>query len=235
MRTFTCAIIDDEPLATEIIEQFVAKIPQLEIAFISHQPLEALALLNKEDIDILFLDIQMPDLNGVELLQMLHHKPFTIFTTAHQEHAFKAFELDATDYLLKPISFVRFETAVQKAIQRASTFQKNTDIKTYMFVKADYKLVKIEFEEILYIEGLKDYLKIEMLNEKHPIVTLMTMKHMETLLPRNFGRVHRSYIINYDKIKSFDRNQFNIANEWIPIGKSYEDEVDEKLKTLGFR
>jgi len=235
MTKYKCAIIDDEPLATEVLEQFVSKIPELEIAFVSHLPLEALAQLNTQDIDVLFLDIQMPELNGVELLQMLHHKPFTIFTTAHQEHAYKAFELDATDYLLKPISFARFENAVNKAIQRASLMQKKTDEKNYMFVKADYKLVKIEFEHILFIEGLKDYLKIVVDNEKFPVVTLMTMKHMETLLPKHFGRVHRSYIINFNKIKSFDRNEFVIGDEKIPIGKSYDEEVEQKLKNLGLK
>lgn len=232
---YTCAIIDDEPLATEVIENYVKRNGLLQIQFISNEPNDAIVKLNEHVVDILFLDINMPEISGVELLSMLHHQPFTIFTTAHQEYAVQGFELNAVDYLLKPISYMRFEKAVEKAVQRCNQVKPSANDKDYIFVKADHKLIKIRFDSIFYIEGLKDYLKIYSSDEKFPIVTLMTMKHMETLLPNQFQRIHRSYIANFDKIESVDHNQFLINKQLIPIGKSYEDDVDKLLLKMNIR
>ena len=193
-------IVDDEPLALDIIESYIEKIPDLELVARCDNAISANEILQKEHIDLIVLDIQMPQMTGIELIKSLRKAPKVIFTTAYSEYAVEGFELDALDYLLKPVAFDRFMKAVNKVTD--GTEKPNTASEDdYFFVKADKKLIKIHFNEILYIEGLKDYVIIK--KETGRVIALQTMKSLEAKLPSNiFMRVHRSYIVNIAKIKA---------------------------------
>ncbi|MCZ2102464.1 MAG: LytTR family DNA-binding domain-containing protein [Chitinophagales bacterium] len=228
-------IVDDEPLAQEIIETYVQQMPNLELVAICNNALEANEILKTESIDLMFLDIQMPQLSGIEFLKTLSHPPKVIFTTAHADYAIQGFELDAVDYLLKPISFERFFKAVNKASslvaprKQSETENGNGDSNdAFIFVKADKKLVKINFEDILYIEGLKDYVIIR--QETGRVITLQTMKSLEDKLPiTKFKRIHRSYIVNIKRITAILGNMVELIEsgkvKQLPIGKNYRDEL----------
>jgi DNA-binding LytR/AlgR family response regulator len=227
-------IVDDEPLALDILEAFIDKMPNLELVARCENAFEANEVLNNEDIDLIFLDIQMPQMSGVEFLKSLQNPPAVIFTTAFSDYAIEGFELNAVDYLLKPISMDRFMKAVNKASDRISQGGKltNTDEVDYFFVKADKKLVKIKFDDILYIEGLKDYVIIK--QETGRVITLQTMKSLEAKLPAPpFKRVHRSYIVNTNKIKALDGNSLEVIEKGqvkiLPIGKNYRDQLLKQI------
>lgn len=236
---YSCLIVDDEALALRLMEDYVLKIPQLEIVGKCSNALSALQILNSRQIDILFLDIQMPDLTGIELIKIVKNKPAIILTTAYSEHALEGYRLDITDYLLKPIPFERFVQAANKAIEwcnfknfnPALPTQNNTtqNLPDHFFVKSDYKQVKIFFSDILYIEGLREYVSI-FTSEKR-IITLETLKNMELLLAeQNFIRIHKSYIINKSKVNAINGNMVELGKQKIPIGKSYKSEVLQLLK-----
>ena len=203
-----CIAIDDEMLALDLIEDNIRKVPFLELVKTCRSAMEAMEVMRNNPVDLLFLDIQMPDISGIQLLKSLHHKPLVIFTTAFSTYAKEGFDLDVIDYLLKPYSFERFLKAVNKVHEYMDLHERATnqplakDVVTsqnYLFVKADYKLYKINIADILYIEGLKDYVKIYV-SEK-PIVTQMSMKTLEEKLPpHDFIRVHRSFIVAFNKI-----------------------------------
>jgi len=220
-------IVDDEPLALDIIESYIEKIPDLELVARCDNAIDANEILQKEHVDLLILDIQMPQMTGIELVKSLRSKPKVIFTTAYSEYAVEGFELDAVDYLLKPVAFDRFMKAVNKVKDGAdrSTVAADDD---FFFVKADKKLMKIHFNEILYIEGLKDYVIIK--KEAGRVIALQTMKSLEAKLPSNiFMRVHRSYIVNIAKIKAVVGNSLELIENGktkdIPIGKNYKDDL----------
>lgn len=232
-------IVDDEYMARMLLENYAQKLPNLEIVGLCENAIEALNYLRNEKIDILFLDIQMPHLTGLELVQTLQRKPAIVFTTAYSEHAVEGFRLDAIDYLLKPFSFERFVQAINKATNyisfqdnQQSQLPDNQEIKekeiNHLFVKADGKLIKVKFEEILYIEGLKEY--VSLYTAKDRIITLQSLKNLEEILPdSNFLRVHKSYIIALDKIQSIVGNQVEINKKMIPIGLTYKESLLEKL------
>lgn len=228
-----CLIVDDEPLAADVMESFVSKMPHLQLAGKANSATEALALLKTNKVDIMFLDIQMPEMTGLEFLKTLRNPPLVIFTTAYPNYALESYEIDAADYLLKPISFDRFVKAVNKAEER----MKNTepgDTPDYIFVKADGKLVRINIEEICYVEGLKDYVIIHTMNSK--VVTHNTMKNIEALLltDDNFIRIHRSYIINLRFVKEIEGNSFRVKDQLLTIGTTFKDEVQTKLEKFRF-
>lgn len=227
-------IVDDEPLAVEILETYVRQIPGLQWVASCNNALEANALLNSEPVDLVLIDIQMPQMTGIELIKSLEKPPKVIFTTAYPEFAVEGFDLNAVDYLLKPIDFNRFLKAVNKVLKEASPGEEkgkesslaNTD---FIFVKADKKLVKIDYEEIKFIEGLKDYVIIY--TDQNRIVTLQTMKSLEEKLPeRLFVRVHRSYIVNVHKIHSIHGDDIEILvkgqSKQIPIGNNYSENLN---------
>lgn len=231
-------IVDDEPLAQEIIETYVQKMPNMELVAVCNHALEANEVLKNETVDLMFLDIQMPQLSGIDFLKTLANPPFVIFTTAHADYAVQGFELDAVDYLLKPISFERFLKAVNKVSDKLSKRKQEQDSSIvefgegFFFVKADKKLVKVNFDDILYIEGLKDYVIIRM--EVGRVITLQTMKSLEDKLPvSKFKRVHRSYIVNIKKISAILGNMVEIMEggkvKQLPIGKNYRDELMEMI------
>ena len=227
-------IVDDEPLALDVLETYIEKIPQLNLVKRCNNALEANQVLKDHDVDLMFLDIQMPQLTGIDFLKTLANPPLVIFTTAYANYAIEGFELNAIDYLLKPISFERFLKAVNKAqeqleLQKKDSVVANTEEDAdFIFVKADKKLIKIKFTDILYIEGLKDYVIIRM--NAGRVITLQTMKSLEAKLPEGmFKRIHRSYIVSIDKINAVLGNMVEVVEKGqpkhIPIGKNYRDQL----------
>ena len=224
---FSCIAIDDEPIALDIIEDHVSKIPFLELKASFQNPLEAIEFLDDNQVDLIFLDIQMPELTGFEFLRTLDNAPFIVFTTAYPDYALESYELEAIDYLVKPIAFERLLKAVNKVKKRinnspqtATSITTSTTKKEYVFVKTDYKTVKIFLDDILYIESLKDYVAFHLKGDK--ILSLLSIRGVEAALgDERFVRVHRSFIINLDKIDMVERNIVSIEKIQIPVGESY--------------
>lgn len=226
----SCAIIDDEPLAVSLLESYALKTPFLELRGTYNSALNAIAELAEQPVDLLFLDIQMPELNGLEFSRILNDDTRIIFTTAFSQYALDSYKVNALDYLLKPINYADFLKSANKALQwyellrKPSTEQETNKINAEsIFVKTEYKLVRIELSSILYIEGLKDYVKIYTENEPRPILSLTSLKAMEEMLPDNrFIRVHRSFIVQPKKIKVIERNRIVFGKTYIPISDTYK-------------
>lgn len=221
MDNYKCIIIEDEPLALERTKNFVSKIPFLSLDAIFDNSLEGLSYLKNNKVDILFLDINMDELSGIELLESTKIQSQVIITTAYQEYALKGYELNITDYLLKPFTFSRLLQAVNKAQENLA---KKTTANTveYIFVKTENRLEKIIINDILYIEGMRDYRRIHTLNKK--IMTLQNFSELEQMLPQNLiCRVHKSYMVALNKIDSIERSRINISNQIIPISDTYKD------------
>lgn len=239
MKKITCLIADDEPMALSLIESYVLKTPFLELKAKCNSAIKAMEFLETDsDIDLFFLDIQMPDLTGLEFSRLLPAKSKVIFTTAFDQYAIEGYKVNALDYLLKPFDYNEFLNAAQKArnhfeincVQNAENQQnkKNSD---FIFVKSEYRQIKINFSEILYIEGLKDYVKIYTSSHPRPILTLMSLKKLEEELPsEQFMRVHRSYIISLEKIEAIERNHVVIKDGFITIAPNYKDILMEYIK-----
>lgn len=232
-----CIITDDEPLAVDVLESFITRIPEMELVARCSNAVEAFGVLSKQKVDLMFLDIQMPEITGLEFLKSLKNPPLVIFTTAYPNYALESYEIDAADYLLKPISFDRFLKAVNKATERLkqiSTPTDSPDQPEYIFVKADGKLIKITIPDIAYVEGLKDYVVIH--TKEKTIVTHNTMKNIENLLEKdeNFLRIHRSYIINMRHVKEIEGNSFRIKDQLLTIGTTFKEEVQNKLEKYRF-
>jgi two-component system, LytTR family, response regulator len=234
-----CLIVDDEPLALDLLESYVNKTPFLHLAGRCNNAIAAMDAVREGNIDLLFLDIQMPELNGMELSKMINEKIKIIFTTAFQQYALEGFKANALDYLLKPISYQEFMQAINKAVKwfdlvRSQAIHSDSDVDS-IFVKTEYKLVQISLRQILYIEGLKDYVKIYLENVAEPILSLMSMKNVEERLPADkFMRVHRSYIVQLDKIKTIERNRIVFGKTYIPISDSYKEPFAEFLSKRFF-
>lgn len=225
-----CAIVDDEPLALGLLESYVNKTPFLELAGKYSSAVQAMKELPGKHVDLLFLDIQMPELNGLEFSRMVDSSTRIVFTTAFGQYAIDGYKVNALDYLLKPISYVDFLQAANKALQWFELLQQPKEEIQSIFVKSDYKLVQIELNKILYIEGLKDYIKIYEEDSPKPILSLMSMKAMEDLLPSSrFMRIHRSYIVQKDKIRIVDRGRIVFGKNYIPISDSYKQVFQDFL------
>ena len=229
MIKLKCIIIDDEPLAQEVLERYLGNIRELELVRKCSNALEAFEVLHTEHIDLMFLDISMPVISGIDFLRSLRKAPSVIITTAYPDYAIQGYELDVVDYLVKPISLERFMKSVNKAIDRTrinpvSTFETKPSRVDYMFVKSDQKLIKIKFSDIDYIEGMKDYVKI--FTGEKMIVTLHTMKYFEGSLPSNeFIRIHKSYIVNVEAIKTVSGNELELRKSRLPIGSSFKENL----------
>jgi DNA-binding LytR/AlgR family response regulator len=221
--------IDDELLALKVIENFCNKVEGITLEKTFNKPAEALKYINKFPVDLLFLDINMPSLSGLDLYKAVKQNTMAIFTTAYSEHAVEGFNLNAVDYLLKPFTFERFLQAVNKA-QEYYTFlhQKETADPQDLFVRAEYSLVKLRIADILFIEGLGDYLKI-FVQDMKPVITRMTMKSISEKLPREFIRVHRSFIVPFGRIRQVRNKVIFIDNKEIPLGSSYEEEFFKRF------
>lgn len=229
-------IVDDEPLALDVLETYIEKMPELNLIQRCNNALEANEVLKQHDVDLMFLDIQMPQLTGIDFLKTLTKAPAVIFTTAYPNYAIEGFELDALDYLLKPISLERFMKAANKAIDQINLERKDanddsaaSEGEDFIFVKADKKLIKIRYADILYIEGLKDYVIIRIAEGKR-VITLQTMKSLESKLPaKQFQRIHRSYIVGIDKIEAVIGNMVEVTEKGqkkhLPVGKNYRDDL----------
>ncbi len=228
--TLNCAIVDDEPLALNLLESYVNKTPFLTLAGKYSSAVQAMKELPGKQVDLLFLDIQMPELNGLEFSKMVNPHTRIVFTTAFGQYAIDGYKVNALDYLLKPISYVDFLQAANKAVQWFEVLQQPKDEIDSIFVKSEYKLVQIELKNILYIEGLKDYIKIYEEGNTKPILSLMSMKAMEEMLPASrFMRVHRSYIVQKDKIRIIDRGRIVFGKTYIPVSDSYKQTFQEFL------
>lgn len=225
-----CAIVDDEPLALNLLESYVQKTSFLELVGKYSSAVMAMKELPDKKIDLLFLDIQMPELNGLEFSKMVPANTRIVFTTAFGQYAIDGYKVNALDYLLKPISYVDFLQAANKALQWFELLQQPREEKESIFVKSEYKLVQIMLKDILYIEGLKDYIKIYEENQAKPVLCLMSMKAMEEQLPpKRFIRVHRSYIVQKDKIRIIDRGRIVFGKTYIPISDSYKQAFQDFL------
>jgi DNA-binding LytR/AlgR family response regulator len=230
-----CIAVDDEPLALDIIEAYVARHPELTLVARCNNAAEASEVLKKHKVDLMFLDIEMPEITGLSFVKSLEHKPLFMFTTAYPDYALEGFELDAIDYLLKPIAYDRFEKGVEKALEYYKIKQ-NSDVaesdleNEHFFVKANQKLIKLSYSEIYYVEAFADYVKIFLADKK--IVTLQTMKNMERKLPpAMFSRVHRSFIVNRNHVASFSTSACEVNGVKIPIGKNYKEAFVALMKS----
>lgn len=229
-----CLIVDDEALARKLLADYVNKIPELNLVGSCENPIQAKQALLDKQVDLLLLDIQMPEITGVEFIKTLKDKPLTIFTTAYAEYALEGYELDIIDYLLKPISFERFFQAIAKAQDYLNYKNKANEISNhkptesketeqgYIFLKADYKIIKLYYNDILFIEGLKEYVKIH--TQEKNIITYISLQKLTELLPENrFIRIHKSYIVNIEKIDSIENTVVVVNKEVIGIGRSYKN------------
>ncbi len=232
MRTYNCIIVDDETLAQDLIETHLKKIPNTQIISKCHTAMEAIQALNEHHIDIMFLDIEMPDLTGIELLRSLDKPPLTVLTTAYSEYALESYELNVVDYLLKPVRFDRFFKAITKVLallkgSESEQVQKENEEESedYIFVKSEYKAVKVKFKNIVFIESMQKYVRFHLKDKK--VMSLMSLSSVIDILPATkFFRCHKSYIINLNEIESIDGNLLIMSSEdKIPVSKSFKSEL----------
>jgi two-component system LytT family response regulator len=236
-----CLVVDDEPLALHILEDYISKVPFLELVKATTNPIEALTLVQDGGIDLVFLDVQMPELTGLQFLKISNGKAKVILTTAYPQYALEGYELDVVDYLLKPIAFDRFFKSAQKAQtiilpaakpvvkEEPQPAQYDDFLSDFIFVKTEHKIQKVYLHDIMFIEGLKDYISIFTPEER--IITLQNMKKMEDALPeKHFIRVHKSYIVALNKIDSIERSRISIGEKVIPIGDTYRDLFFDKIE-----
>ncbi|WP_026712680.1 LytR/AlgR family response regulator transcription factor [Flavobacterium daejeonense] len=234
-----CVIIDDEPLAVDLIKEFVSKVESLELINTFNNAIDAIVMINTSNVDLIFLDIEMPHFSGIDFLNAIDKKPLVIFTTAYSDYAVEGFNLGAVDYLVKPIPFNRFLKSVMRAQQLflSNKIVPNTTTPTvvpenepdFMFVRSEYENVKINFSDILFIEGLKDYVKIYTTDNKFTLTLTSLIKLENMLSSKGFARIHRSYIINIKYVKSIQKNKVLLADKRIPISESYKNAFFEKI------
>jgi len=233
MTTIKCLIVEDEELARDLLEKFISKLTHLELVGKCENPLKAMPIMQEHSIDLLFLDIQMPELTGVEFLKMLSNKPTVIFTTAYPSYALEGYQLDVTDYLLKPFSFERFAQAVTKAsevirlkaLDKATPTNPKTNEKAYMLINSEHKVLKVKYADIRYIESMREYAAYHTTTQGR-ILSLKSLKQLEKELPiQQFIRIHKSHIINVDFVNALEGNMVIIGKDKLPIGASYKEQV----------
>ena len=233
----TCMVIDDEPLALQQIAAYIQKVPFLELKAQCQSAIEARQFLEQDTVDAIFCDINMPDLNGMDFVKSLTVPPLIVFTTAYSEYAVEGFRVNAVDYLLKPFGMQDFQRAANRLKERLSTEKSETGIENSqsddtIFLKTEYRIVKVAISDIRYVEAMSEYLKVWLESEKKPIVTLLSMKKMEERLPGYFMRIHRSYIVNLTKIQEVNKNRVIMdADTYLPIGDMYREAFQAYLDT----
>ena len=231
--TLNCVIIDDEPLAAELLASYAEKIPFLILQGTFNSATEAIKTIREKKIDLIFLDIQMPELSGLEFAKIIGEETRIVFTTAFSQYAIEGYKVNALDYLLKPISFEKFLEVAQKALTYFEGKNKLLAMKEdrFIFIKSEYKLQKVNFDDILYIEGVKDYVKFYVKDNPKGIMSLMNMKKVEEYLPQpEFMRIHRSYIVHMPEVKLIDRFRIVMNNQYLPISESYKDIVQKYVE-----
>lgn len=227
-----CAIIDDEPLAAGLLASYAEKTPELNLIGAYNSAVAAMKELRDNPVDLLFLDIQMPELSGLEFANLLPKETKIIFTTAFDRYAVEGYKVNAVDYLLKPVSYDKFLLSVNKVVElfNVANKQKVLSRDRFIYVKSEYKLIQIKFDDVLYVEGLKDYIKIYLSGSRKPVMSLMNMKKLEDLLPRpQFMRVHRSFIVNMSKADMIDRGRIVIEGSFVPVSDSYKEQFQDYL------
>ena len=233
-----CVIIDDEPLAVDLLKEFVSKVDSLELVNTFTNAIDAISIINHSNVDLIFLDIEMPHFSGIDFINAIEKKPLIIFTTAYSNYAVEGFNLGAVDYLVKPIPFHRFLKSVLRAQQifNPQNLPANSNpISTpeieqdFMFVRAEYENVKLNFSDIIFIEGLKDYVKIYTSDNKYTLTLISLIKLENILSSKGFARIHRSYIINIKHIKSIQKNKVLISDKRVPISESYKNAFFERI------
>ena len=242
-RKLTCLAIDDEPLALKQLVTYISKVPFLELAAQCQSALEARAFLEHDTVDAIFCDINMPDLNGMDFVKSLVVPPLVVFTTAYSEYAVEGFRVNAVDYLLKPFGLQDFQRAANRLLsrkeeggtskeERGTRKENDNNDNDVIFLKTDYRIVKVGLSDIRYVEGMSEYLKVWIEGEAKPIITLLSMKKMEEALPSYFMRIHRSYIVNLTKIQEVNKNRIIMdADTYLPIGDLYKEAFQAYLET----
>ena len=229
-----CIAIDDEELALELLEDNIKKVPFLTLVGKFHNPLEAMKMIQEEAIDLVFLDIQMPQLSGLQLIKSIQNKPMFILVTAYEKFALEGFELDVVDYLVKPVPLDRFIKACNKASDfyqlKFKSKNSNAHSNDFFFVNVDYSLLKIIKSDVIYIEGLKDYVKIHLKTSNNPVVTRITMKALEEMLPDGFIRIHKSFIVSISAITAVRKNSVFIGTLELSVGENYLDELKSLIQ-----
>lgn len=233
MNKYKCLIVEDEVLAQNLLKNHLEKIPEVEVVGAYQTAMDALAFIQKEEVDILLLDIQMPDLTGIELLRSIENPPLTILITAYSEYALEGYELNVVDYLLKPVKFDRFFKAIAKGLnllkERAASDHSIDSTPDYIFIKSDYKATKVSFEDVVYVEGMQKYVKFKLKNSQ--VTTLLSLSKLEEILPsKDFQRVQKSFIVNLNHITGIEGNQLVMINEdRVPVSKSIKPELIKRL------
>jgi len=233
-RKIPVIAVDDEPLALHLLAGYIHKTPFLDLLREFENPVEAMEFLNEEPVELIFLDIHMPDLSGTQMARMLLNGPKIIFTTAYVNYALEGYKLNAVDYLLKPFTYDDFLQSAQKArrlieLERKEAAWPETS-GDFLFLKSEYKVRRINFSDILYIEGLKDYVKVYLKNEQRPVLSISTLKNIEAKLPPDrFMRVHRSFIVNLEQVNTIERSRILFGNVRIPVGEQYKEKFEEFL------
>ena len=228
-----CMAIDDEPLALQQIAAYIGKVPYLELAAQCQSALEAQQFLQQDTVDAIFCDINMPDLNGMDFIKTLTAPPLVVFTTAYAEYAVEGFKVNAVDYLLKPFGLQDFQRAANRLSERLELRSESSQLEDdTIFLKTEYRIVKVSISDIRYVEAMSEYLKVYLESEPKPIITLLSMKKMEERLPSYFMRIHRSYIINLTKIQEVNKNRVIMDSDtYLPIGDMYKDSFQQYLDT----
>jgi two-component system LytT family response regulator len=229
MQPISCIIVDDEPLAVEVLENYVARLPKLESLGSYGDAFQAMEALRQQPVSVMFLDINMPGLSGLSLARSLSDPPLLVFTTAYAEHAVEGFELDAVDYLLKPISFERFVQAVEK-VSRALQQKPASREEGHLLVRADKKLHRVAWKDILYIEALGDYVKVHLQGQDKPLVSKARLKNLEQKLPETaFLRIHKSYLCGWRFVQYLEGNRLQVGDHLLPVGQTYKEKLLERL------
>jgi two-component system LytT family response regulator len=230
-----CIAIDDEPLALRQMEKYIGQTPFLELLGLYENAMEAYAVLSEKEVDLIFVDIDMPDINGMDFVKTLQNAPMVIFTTAYAEYAVESYRVNAVDYLLKPFDYTAFLKAAQKALQQFDhTSKEQENNGGFLYVKSEYKVLRITLSDIKYIEGMRDYVKIFLEGQK-PVMSLISMKAMQERLPREkFMRIHRSYIVNLEKVDMVERQRIIFdKDKYIPVGDQYKEEFQQFIQKNG--
>lgn len=226
-----CGVVDDEPLAVELLTDYILKAPGLEMVFHTTKVLEALHLVQEGKVDLLFLDIQMPDLNGIQFMKIIRNKCKVVLSTAYQQYAVESYEHEVVDYLLKPVTLERFMTAVRKARESLGTHPPIAPLVDHIFIKTEYRLQKLDLASIYYIEALRDYMAFHTTEGK--FLSLESMRNIESVLPGHcFIRVHKSYIVNKDRIGFIERGKVIINNQYIPVGDTYREKLMMHIRVV---